>query len=709
MPVDRTRAIARGTRDNLIQGIRARPLSVAAVDAAFEQAGRFADELVDLYARTIAVGEVGSVGNGRASDAPISSNRLPTALMYGRVQSGKTAAMILTTALCIDNGFKVVVVLTADNVALVRQTATRFRALDGPLVFSTIKTGDNYDWVGREEEIRQSLSNDGIVLICAKDAYHLPPVYRFLQQIDGPSYPALIFDDEADAATPDTTLAARTAGRPNAPLYPSTIYSRVLENVRPGQEGESLGELFPHRLYVQVTATPFILFLQRSDSYLRPDHTFLLDAGEGYCGGATFFDRLDPDHDDMPQGPVVLVPTNEAQTITRRAVPAGLRASIEYFLIAAAAAAARNHEWPREGYKHLSHSSPNTVQHDVVVDHIERHLWEIRNELRLDHNASINRFAPAHAELRRTVPDVAGVEMLVRAMEGMIRQYEIITVNSQNDVPPFGPRVNYLVGGNILGRGLTIDDLLVTYYVREAQVPQMDTVWQHARMFGYRRDLMDFTRVYVPRRIAFRFKEIHESEEYLRELLAREQAGERVMIKVVRGMRPTRPNATARDDLSVIRAGEAQLHPQRLHDSPEFAQLLLTELRAAGVPIGEDDRNVRLARMPLDQGISIIERIPISEADLGTWRPEFMIAILESYRDQLNGGLPISVRGLAANADRMRTRGRLSGPEIDIIRAQAAGVPALALLYVGDVVRPIGIHPTLVMPANSPPFLFNPD
>jgi hypothetical protein len=96
MAVDRNRAITRGTRANLIAGLRSRPMSEAAVDSALEQAERFADILVDLYEEQIAPGEVGSDGAARASEAHIAANRGPTALMYGRVQSGKTAAMILT-------------------------------------------------------------------------------------------------------------------------------------------------------------------------------------------------------------------------------------------------------------------------------------------------------------------------------------------------------------------------------------------------------------------------------------------------------------------------------------------------------------------------------------------------------------------------------------------------------------------------------------
>jgi hypothetical protein len=163
------------------------------------------------------------------------------------------------------------------------------------------------------------------VLVCAKDAFHLPEVSQFLQQIDASSYPAIIFDDEADTATPDTTLAARSLGRASAPPVPSTIHRRIIENAAPGEQGESISEILPHSIYVQVTATPFIFFLQRQDARIRPTLTHLLDPGEGYTGGEQFFADFDPTA-AQPAPPIVLVGDTEAQMIARRAVPRGLAA-----------------------------------------------------------------------------------------------------------------------------------------------------------------------------------------------------------------------------------------------------------------------------------------------------------------------------------------------------------------------------------------------
>ena len=466
MPITRDGPVTRGTCQNLIQGLRAKAMPEPAVAAALVQAAEFSERLVATYTAEIAAGEVGSEGTARASEAAILGARSPTVLMYGRVQSGKTAAMILTSALCLDNGFRIIVVLTADNVALVEQTANRFKALDGPRVFSSVKD-DTYEWEGQEDELLEDIASDGLVLVCAKDAFHLPRIIQFLQEIEAPSYPTLVFDDEADAATPDTTLAARSAGRSNAPLFPSTINRRVIENPRPGEEGESIGEVFEHSLYIQVTATPYLLFLQRVNSRIRPNVTFLLEPGEGYCGGETFFAAFDPRANVPPAAPLVLVPNNEGRAINRRSMPTGLAASIEFFLIGAAAkAVADGGRWPAEGFKHLSHTSHRIDQHTVVAGHIERHLADLRRQLRADAAAAIERFALAYGELRRTAADAPGLEDLIRVLPEAIRQAEFIRVNSETEVPRYGPRVNFVIGGNILGRGLTIDDLLVTYYIR---------------------------------------------------------------------------------------------------------------------------------------------------------------------------------------------------------------------------------------------------
>ena len=78
---------------------------------------------------------------------------------------------------------------------------------------------------------------------------------------------------------------------------------------------------------------------------------------------------------------------------------------------------------------------------------------------------------------------------------------------------------NIFVGGNKLGRGVTIKNLLVSYYGRNPRTPRADTVLQHARMYGYRKEDLGVTRLFLPQRLDNHFTSIHEMEKSLRHLL----------------------------------------------------------------------------------------------------------------------------------------------------------------------------------------------
>ena len=86
-----------------------------------------------------------------------------------------------------------------------------------------------------------------------------------------------------------------------------------------------------------------------------------------------------------------------------------------------------------------------------------------------------------------------------------------------------------------------------------------------------------------------------------------------------------------------------------------------------------------------------------------------MSAIMESSREQYAGTVPVYVRRLEEEPPEAGwVRGRLSGPEITLIRGDANGVPALALMYLGGAERPTGWYPTIVMPAGAATYIVNP-
>src|SRR5260221_4043821 len=91
-------SVTRRTKQNLIRGIRTKALPTAAVEAIAEQALGLVAKTVARYEQDVARGEVGEHGTGTASAEPPSAGRGPSGLLYGRVQSGKTAAMTLAAA-----------------------------------------------------------------------------------------------------------------------------------------------------------------------------------------------------------------------------------------------------------------------------------------------------------------------------------------------------------------------------------------------------------------------------------------------------------------------------------------------------------------------------------------------------------------------------------------------------------------------------------
>jgi len=92
-------------------------------------AEKIVSQIVKSYDENIAVGHVGENAKGIPPGFTHSPHlHTLTGLVYGRIQSGKTRAMIASTAMAFDNGFKIVVVLTSNINDLVSQTHFDFVA-----------------------------------------------------------------------------------------------------------------------------------------------------------------------------------------------------------------------------------------------------------------------------------------------------------------------------------------------------------------------------------------------------------------------------------------------------------------------------------------------------------------------------------------------------------------------------------------------------
>ena len=321
-----------GTIQNLRDGVNGKPLSEAVLETARQSAIQNLATIIKHYTNDVAKGELGLGGTATASTAIPLSGKCPTGLLYGRVQSGKTLAMTLLTAAALDNGFRLVVVFTTNFLKLVDQTSQRFRAIDGRQVYSSTRASD----LERDREhIRRQVARKGVVIVCAKDPTHIRNLIDLIDATKACDFPAMILDDEGDQATPDTTVRRRSSGRPNGPTRGSAIFRGVVNNDDVEELGQSVREKLRHNVFIQVTATPYALFLQQISHPLRPEFTLLIEPGEGYTGGEAFFSENHVDDDGSP--PLVFVDENEADALLKpgATLPQGLCRAVSFFFLSA--------------------------------------------------------------------------------------------------------------------------------------------------------------------------------------------------------------------------------------------------------------------------------------------------------------------------------------------------------------------------------------
>ena len=470
-------------------------------------ARRNATDIVSAIITAFGAKADGSIDTSRIPNAPI------TGLVYGRIQSGKTRAMIASTAMAFDNQFRISIVMTSNINDLVAQTHLDFAS---GLPGLKILTKD--DALDREiDDVKLYLGRtDGCLLIvCSKGSKSLNNVARFLTAIGGINFPTIIFDDEGDQASLDTNTRKRS--KSVVAVGPSPI-NDIIQN--------KLRSAVARHVYVSVTGTPQAVLLQSANSSHRPSFIKMLPAGTSYVGGEQFFSKDQPEDNERL---ISLVDRNEkAQLLNPRdPIPTGLRESILFFLVAASAAI-KNIGLRPHGYSYLCHPSLKNDEQARAETRIGKFLTGVLDAILNDRDGDIlEGLKAAHDRLKATLGDKTPSFDHVK---DILKQYlplkKILVINTKvkRQGIAYGKGLNFLIGGNTLGRGIAIRDLLVTYYVREAKVSQIDTMHQHARMYGYRSVTIEYTRLFIPRHLYYRFCDIYRSDEDLRTYIEKYQS-----------------------------------------------------------------------------------------------------------------------------------------------------------------------------------------
>mgnify|MGYP003393495801 CR=1 FL=1 len=459
---------------------------------------------------------------------PLEGARSVTGLALGKVQSGKTLSYTALTALAIDNGYRVVVVLAGTKKPLLEQNYNRL--CTDLQVAAKPNLIPFRNPVPQEGAVLRNVLQGGgnALIIVLKNRKRIEDARRLLSAPELRAYPTLIIDDEGDEASLNTQFRQ---GRPSA------VYNSIL----------SLRDSLETHAYIAYTATPQANLLINGLDGLSPDFGVLIEPGQGYCGGAVFFGE---DRDKY----VRVVPVDEADADQPVGIPDGLREAIALFLVGGAI---RHLREPQAWHSMLVHNSNLRVEHErarVAIQNLVE-LWEQTLALPDTDPSTIdllNLLRAGYDDLSGTVTVMPSWDDVLRQLPNEIR-LEVWMVNSlalgRDPVgTPFRLRNNILVGGNMLGRGVTIPGLAVTYITRMADETNADTLEQRARWFGYKQSYLDLCRIYVPARLRDHYTELLAHEDDFWDALRRnERQGLSIRdwprmfrLDMARGIRPTR-------------------------------------------------------------------------------------------------------------------------------------------------------------------------
>lgn len=688
------------------------PLNKSGAKETRQNASRIINAIARTYERRIKKGEIGKSGKGPAGSLPAGNGNGSTGLVYGRIQSGKTRAMVTSAALAFDNLFQIVVVLTSSNNRLVTQTHKDFEdGLPGKIrVYSKQHFRQEID---QAKQILES-GNGGVLIVCSKNVTRLSQAIVFLKEIRAREYPSIIFDDEGDQATLDNNTLRRSARNQ---LIPPTKIHQLLHD----PAVSSLRKALPRHVFVSVTGTPAALLLQNADNRSRPQFTELLEAGKDYVGGETFFSQHDPHRNKL----VTTIDSEERIGLLERGradLPDGLKSAIRFFLLAAAAASTKlgwpdGNESKDKGYKMLCHPSVRNADQEKVASMVRSYLNDLSRAFSDSHHHLHNDLKESYEKLKKQTSSVPSLKSLLKIIKQNFNAREVLLVNKNttSDDLNYSRYFNFLIGGNTLGRGLAIKSLLVTYYVRESRKTQADTMYQHARMFGYRKKTLPYTKVFLPPQLYERFRQIYLSDENLRRFIKKHKGNlDTFPIRIARDIRATRGSVLDARKVDVLIPG-TQMFPNYPFfgiGSEAIRDRVLEKINKL-LPDYESDgrKGKKISTKDAQQLLRIIKT-----KGTNVWSDKKMSSILSYLAEQLGDGVLLRYREAnrtASDRDGLLDNGVLFGGDLTAGAAHSKPTLWIFSLAFKDKRQVDGwngekiIYPTLVLPEETHMILFN--
>ena len=466
-------------------------------------------------------------------------------LVVGHVQSGKTANYTGLICKAADAGYKLIVIIAGVHNNLRSQTQRRidegFVGRDSARLLS--RQNDMYVGVGRFDHTRRPVTftnthrdfnktmatgvgiplqnlTEPAVFVIKKNSSTLKNLIEWVREHSsrgGTSTidePMLLIDDEADNASINIRHGAGEVSRINGQI-------------------RDLLKIFNRSCYVGYTATPFAnIFIDPStDSEMRGEDLFprsfivSLDPPSNYFGAAAVFlengDRFIRHIDDNED----ILPIRHPQDVVLHSIPPSLADAVRAFIVGRAIRLASGHE--RQHCSMLVNASrfmniQRQLRNEIhtLVDSIKKSI-RVKGALPPSEALADVEIGALHEIWEREFHDTEFDWPTVQdRLHDAASPIGVVEVNSRspgtldyNNHQQDGLNV-IAVGGFSLSRGLTLEGLMVSYFMRNSMM--YDTLMQMGRWFGYRPGYEDLCRIWMPEAAQGWYEHIAESIEELR-------------------------------------------------------------------------------------------------------------------------------------------------------------------------------------------------
>ncbi|MBU1007173.1 MAG: hypothetical protein KKH08_06270 [Candidatus Omnitrophica bacterium] len=461
-------------------------------------------------------------------------------MLLGKIQSGKTRTFIGIIALAFDRGYHTCVVFTKGTRALTEQTYKRLQ--NEFIEFTDTDNVKVYDIMNMPAQLTPYIRRQKLIIVVKKQTHNLDNLVRFFNTYaDLAEKRTLLVDDEADFAS-----VGFRRDRTQQDGISMNVLANKINHIRAGFAN--------NYKFLQVTATPYSLYLQpRGEIMLnnfevepiKPVFTTLVPIYDTYIGGKEYFElSQDPNtifshlHIQVPDSEMFILGKRDQRYIGNILTTPNLqvfRQAIVNYLVAGVIRIIQNRQEEEKKYKSsfVIHTSTTRNRHQWQVELTEALIQRLtglatNNAPRLENLVRIgyDNLSLSIQKNGETIPEFTNVLNMFKEilLDGMVA---IVKINSENQIlslldnkgqlrldNPF----NIFIGGQILDRGLTIENLIGFFYGRNPNRFQQDTVLQHSRMYG-NRSLKDIsvTRLYTSNRIYRALRTMREFDTALRE------------------------------------------------------------------------------------------------------------------------------------------------------------------------------------------------